>query len=109
MLKKIRKTNKITYKDIVRIFFKFFKIVSFQYIVFSIYLASLLLPLIFLDDNIFDRLNLYFLVFIAIFPLIQSFFHFYYTETGSKFSRFEVWIVSLLFLIIIPIFILFVL
>ncbi|MGL5617963.1 MAG: hypothetical protein ACRCWU_02865 [Metamycoplasmataceae bacterium] len=106
MLKKIRKTKRITYKDLTKVILKFFKIVSFQYIVFSIYLTSFLLPLFFLDENVLNRLNLYLLVFVGIFPLIQSFFHLHYTETGSQFSRFEVWIGSIFFFIIIPIFIL---
>ncbi|MGL5308673.1 MAG: hypothetical protein ACRC9F_01345, partial [Metamycoplasmataceae bacterium] len=105
-LKRIKKNKRITLKNSSKFVFKFFKILSFQYIVFSLYIGSFLLPIYFLDETLFNRLNVYLILFVVIFPLIQSFFHFYYTETGSRFSRFQVWIGSILFFLIIPIFIL---
>ncbi|MGL6125244.1 MAG: hypothetical protein ACRC1F_01995 [Metamycoplasmataceae bacterium] len=107
MLKKIKEKKKITLKGSIRITWKFFKIIAFQYTIFIIYLASFLLPLIFLDAEFFERMNIFLIMFIALFPAIQSLFHIHYTETGSSFSRFEVWIGSVLFFLVIPIILLF--
>lgn len=109
MLKKIKEKKKITLKNSTRILLKFFKIVLFQYVIFLFYSALFLTPLFFLEDELFIKLNVYFLVFIAIFPMIQSLFHIHYSETGSLFSRFEVWIGSIFFFLLVPVVILVVL
>ncbi len=80
----------------------FLKITFFQYFVLITYSTLFLIP-IFVINWQANEINIYFILFMVIFPMIQSMFHMYYVQTGSLYSRFEVWMGMIIYFFIIPI------
>ena len=103
-MKKIKLKRPITFKTICNNLFKFLKINLFQYLLFVSYASLFIFPVLFIEDRWSD-LHLYLMIFVLIFPLIQSFFYMHYLGTGSLYSRFFVWLGTGVFFLVIPIFV----
>ena len=88
-MKKIKLKRPITFKFICNNLFKFLKITLFQYLLLVSYAALFIIPILFIENNR-SNLHLYLIIFVFIFPLIQSFLYMHYLGTGSLYSRFLV-------------------
>lgn len=101
-MKKIKNKKRKTWKYFSKKLFSFMKIIIFQYFIFILYFLMFSIPNYFLDGE-WEKMNVYFLLFVLIFPIIQSIFNIHYIQTGSLNSRLEVWLGMIFYFFIIPI------
>lgn len=102
-MKKIRSKKNLTINDYLKKILTIFKIILFQYFILIPYALFFSIPLLLWDESINLSSIILILLFIIIFPLFQSIFHIHYINTGSLYSRFEVWMGTMFFYLLVPI------